>query len=602
LRELISFLVALGASAALTPLVIAGARRYDLVAQPQSARWHRRPTALFGGVAIFVSFVITVALFARIPDPNMRTRFAGLLVGATLMFLLGFMDDFLHLKPSTKLIGQVVAACVMIYSGVYFNILGQPFITIPLTVVWVVGITNAFNLLDNMDGLAAGIAAICSFTIFALNMILGVDQSISIVALIFCGALLGFLIYNFNPARIFMGDCGSMTVGFTMAGLSIVGTWEQASNVFLLLLVPVLILGVPIFDTTFVTVTRRLTGRRMSVGGRDHTSHRLVALGMSERRAVLILYAISSAFAIIAILSLRFDVFVVGTLMILATIVVFIFGLFLGQSHLYQDVTARGEPTQRSTGRGLILDTFIMHKRRIAEVLIDLSLFGVAFVSAYLIRFEGALPARAEARIVFALPIVVPIKLLTFWSFGLYRRVWAFVGVHDLVAIAKAVLTSSLVSIMVLWGLTRLEGYSRAAFLLDGILCLLFAAGSRILFRVFQETLAGRPDEGKRLLIVGAGQAGEIVLREIRREPSLGYRAVGFVDDDPDKWGRRIHGVRILGGRELIPTLGVEDSFDEILIAIPSLEGGDQEELMGLCRSTGKVTRLMQRLSSTFIH
>jgi len=600
LRELAGFLVALGASAALTPLVILVAQRYKLVAEPHSTRWHRRPTALFGGVAIFFSFAVPVALLVSFPDPNMRLRFAGLLVGASLMFLLGLVDDFLHLKPSTKLIGQIAAACLLVYTGVYFNILGIPLLTIPLTVLWVVGITNAFNLLDNMDGLAAGIAAICAFTIFALNLVLGVDRSIGAVALIFCGALLGFLLYNFNPARIFMGDCGSMMIGFTLAGLSIIGTWQQASHMVFLLLVPVLILGVPIFDTAFVTVTRRLRGTPVSVGGRDHTSHRLVALGLSERHAVLILYAISATFAVIAILSLRFDVFVIGTLVILSAIVVFIFGIFLGQSKLYREVPSAGEAPKRD--RGVVLSTFVMHKRRIAEVLIDLALFVTAFVAAYLLRFEGTLPPRAESGILFALPIIIPIKLFTFWAFGLYRRVWAFVGVHDLMTLTRAVLTSSLVSIIVLWGLTRLEGYSRSAFLLDGILCLLFTAGSRILFRVFQETLAGVPEEGKRLLIVGAGQAGEIVLRELRREPELGYRAIGFLDDDPDKWGRRIHGVRILGGREMIRTLGTQDSFDEILIAIPSLETDEQEEIAHLCRSTGKVTRVMQRVSSTFIH
>ncbi len=163
-------------------------------------------------------------------------------------------------------------------------------------------------------------------------------------------------------------------------------------------------------------------------------------------------------------------------------------------------------------------------------------------------------------------------------------------------------LTSSLLSIMVLWGLTRLEGYSRAAFLLDGILLLLFTAGSRVLFRVFQETLAVEPEGGRRLLIVGAGRAGALVLKEIRRDASLGYRAAGFVDDNPDKWGRRIEGIRIHGGRDAIGRLSQQDSFDEILIAIPSLDPEEASELLGLCRATGKPTRIMQRISSTFIH
>ncbi|MFQ5669577.1 MAG: hypothetical protein ACE5HD_03530 [Acidobacteriota bacterium] len=604
MRALVSFLVALGAASALTPLVMVMARRNGLVSRPQPDRWHSRATPLLGGVAIFLSFIFTAVFLTPFHSPSLRLGFAGVLIGSTVMFFLGLLDDFMHLGAATKLIGQVVAACILVYCGVYFDILGRPLLTIPLTILWVVGITNAFNLLDNMDGLASGIAAICALTIFALNQVLGIDPSLGLVALSFAGALLGFLIFNFNPARIFMGDSGSMMIGFTLAGLSIAGTWHQASNVFLLLLVPVLILGVPIFDTTFVTVTRHLRGQSIAVGGRDHTSHRLVGLGLSERQAVLILYGISLAFAVIAVLALRYNVFIAGILVILLATVALIFGMFLGQSRLSQEVApaaAGPEGNGKDARRGFVLNTLVMHKRRMAEVLIDLCLFGVAFVAAYLLRFEGAMLPQTERLLLFALPIVVPIKLITFWSFGLYRRVWDFMGIHDLVVITKAVLTSSLICIMVLWGLTRLETFSRAAFLMDGILLLLLTAGSRILYRVFQESFLEECPEGKRLLIVGAGQAGALALREIRRNPALGYQTVGFLDDDPDKWGRRIQGARILGGRDMIANLSSE-GIDEILIAIPSLPQDQQAALAQLCRATGKTTRIMQRVSSTFLH
>jgi UDP-GlcNAc:undecaprenyl-phosphate GlcNAc-1-phosphate transferase len=150
-RESFSFFGALAASLALTPLVMVLAHRFGLVAQPSDQRWHKRPTALFGGVAIYGAFLGSVVLTVPFWNPEIRLRFAGILAGASIMFLLGLVDDFLHLKPSSKLIGQVTAACVLIYSGVYFDILGMPMLTIPLTIFWVVGITNAFNLLDNMD-------------------------------------------------------------------------------------------------------------------------------------------------------------------------------------------------------------------------------------------------------------------------------------------------------------------------------------------------------------------------------------------------------------------------------------------------------------------
>lgn len=601
MREALSFLGALAGSLALTPLVMVLARRFRLVAQPSAQRWHSRPTALFGGVAIFGAFLGGVILTVPFHQPEMMLRFAGILTGASLMFLLGLVDDFLHLKPSTKLIGQITAACILVYSGVYFDILGMPMLTIPLTIFWVVGITNAFNLLDNMDGLAAGIAAICALGIFALNAILGIDQSIGLVSLAFAGSLVGFLVFNFNPARIFMGDCGSMMVGFTLAGLSIAGTWEQASHTLLLLVVPVLMLGVPIFDTAFVTITRRLRGQSVSVGGRDHTSHRLVALGLSERKAVILLYGVAAAFGGIAILGLKFDAFVVGIVVILAAVVVLIFGMFLGQGHLYTDITG-SSGSQDKKPRGFVYDTFVMHKRRAVEVLIDLSLFAAAFVAAFLFRFDGELDSYSEHLILFALPLVIPVKLVTFWAFGLYRRVWDFVGVHDLMALAKAVVTSSLISIMILWGLTRLEGYSRTVFLLDGLLLLLFAAGTRVLFRVFQETLSREASNARRLLVIGAGHEGALILREVRRDPDLGLKVVGFLDDDPDKWGRKIHGMRILGGTDLLAELSEQDRFDEVVIAIRSLTPEMREDLLGRCRVTGRPTRVMQSIASTFVH
>ena len=602
LTYLLSFVVALAASLLLTPVVIRLAHRYELVARPKESRWHSRPTALFGGVAIWVSFLGTVLAFLEVDNPRLTIMLAGVLLAAGLMFLVGLVDDFAHLRPATKLIAQVAAGCILVYCGVRFGLLDMPLVTIPLTIFWVVGITNAFNLLDNMDGLAAGIAAVCSAAIFASNLILGGDPGVAILSLAFCGALVGFLVFNFNPARIFMGDCGSMMIGATLAGLSIVGTWEQASNTFLLLAVPVLLLGVPIFDTAFVTVTRRLSGRPMSVGGKDHTSHRLVALGLSERRAVILLYAVCIVFGSIALLALRADIFVIGTLVILAIIVILIFGIFLGQSKLYQEVQSGAAGNGRDRSEGFVFGTFVMYKQQMVDVLIDVLLFGAAFVSAYLIRFDGVLNPLHEERLLYALPIIVPIKLITFWAFGLYRRFWDFVGIHDLVAVAKAVLTSTLVSIMVMWGLTRLEDYSRSVFLLDGILLLLFTAGSRVLYLVFKETLGAENAEGRRLLIIGAGHTGEMILREIRRDSSLGYSPVGFVDDDPHKRGRRIHGFRIFGGRDVIPKLDARGAFDEIVIAIPSLKESERDELLRLCRTTGKTTRFVRPLQDTFLN
>jgi len=609
LNEALSLVVAFIVSVTLTPVVIRLARRAGMVARPKQDRWHRRPTALLGGIALFGAFCAGALPFLELPNASIRLRVAGVLVGAVMMFALGLIDDLLQIRPGTKLVGQIVAACVLVWCGVYFDILALPLVTIPLTIFFVVGITNAFNLLDNMDGLAAGVAATCMLAIFLSNRILGTPQAIGVLCLALAGSLLGFLVYNFNPARVFMGDAGSMFLGFSVAAVSILGTWEQASNTFLILAVPLILLGLPIFDTTFVTITRTLAGRPVSQGGRDHTSHRLVKLGLSERSAVLMLYGVCALFGAIAVTSLLVGVFAAGIFASLALIVLFWFGVFLAQERVYekptdQDLAEVAGPGVRveAQRRGRLIGTFVVDKMRIAEVLLDLLLFTAAYLGAYMIRFEGEINSHNLHVIVQSLPVVVSIKLLSFYAFGLYRRLWEFVGIHDLIAIGRAVSVASLVSVFVLWGLTRLSGYSRAVFVLDGILLLCLTAGSRVLFRVFRESLGARRAEGRRLLIFGAGAAGELLLRELRSDPTLGYRPVGFLDDDRSKRGRRIHGLKIFGGRDRLGDVVREAFAEEIVIAIPSLEESERVELERACLAVGVRCRSMRRVSSTFLN
>jgi UDP-GlcNAc:undecaprenyl-phosphate GlcNAc-1-phosphate transferase len=449
------------------------------------------------------------------------------------------------------------------------------------------------------------VAAICVLAVFLVDQLLGRPQAFGILCLALAGSLLGFLVYNFNPAKIFMGDSGSMFLGFSVAAVSIMGTWEQASNTFVILAIPVLLLGLPIFDTTFVTVVRTLSGRPVSHGGQDHTSHRMVRLGLSERRTVLVLYAVCAGLAAIAVASLWLGIFATGVLGILALIVLFVFGVFLAQGKIYRPAEGvsdgNGRPARDSRLNGALVGTLVMHKMRMAEVMIDLLLIGAAYIASNLIRFEGSIGGPIREAMIYSLPVVIAVKLLCFYGFGLYRQLWQFTGIHDMITVAKAVLTGSLVSVFILWVLTRLQGFSRAVFVLDGILLLLFAAGSRMLFRVFRETFQTATPGARRLMIYGAGAAGELLLREIRNNPGLGYHPVGFLDDDGSKLGRRIHGVKIYGGRERLERIVREATVDEIVLAIPSLDPESRRDLQELCQRTGVACRQMKRVSSTFL-
>jgi UDP-GlcNAc:undecaprenyl-phosphate GlcNAc-1-phosphate transferase len=267
-----------------------------MVAKPKTDRWHKKPTAMLGGVAIWLSFSITYLLFLPRTPYNWR-----ILVASTFLFIVGLIDDLIHIKPYQKLVGQIMGAAYLIYYGLSLPWTSSSSVNIALTIFWLIGITNAVNLLDNMDGLASGIAVIAS-AFLALSFLSTGQLTEALLMLAFAGALLGFLIYNSNPASIFMGDCGSMFIGFFLASAALVNVSGGRSRSFLpVLAVPILVLFIPIFDTTFVTILRKLSGRAASQGGRDHTSHRLVALGLSERNAVWMLYGLAALSGVLAL-------------------------------------------------------------------------------------------------------------------------------------------------------------------------------------------------------------------------------------------------------------------------------------------------------------
>ena len=279
-------------SVVLTPAAGMLARRVGAVAHPNIDRWHKRSTPMLGGVAIILAVLGSFFLFV----PHARETTIVLAAGTSLFFV-GLVDDFVHLAPYQKLIGQLVAAAAVTWSGLTLPWTAFPAINGLISMFWLVGMTNALNMLDNMDGLAAGVSAIAA-AFLSLNFHAGQQWSQAVLLLAFAGTLLGFLIYNHHPASIFMGDCGSMFVGFLLAGSVLTfGSADGYSRTPLAVqAVPLLVLVVPIFDTTLVTLMRKLAGRPASQGGRDHTSHRLVALGLSEKHAVWVLYA----FAIVA--------------------------------------------------------------------------------------------------------------------------------------------------------------------------------------------------------------------------------------------------------------------------------------------------------------
>jgi UDP-GlcNAc:undecaprenyl-phosphate GlcNAc-1-phosphate transferase len=280
-----TLVVGFAMSLGLTPLTRALALRFGVVAIPNQRNIHSDHKPLMGGLAMYVAFAVALLLFS---PPRHLVEFGAVLSGAAFLALVGLADDRYNLGIGIRLIAQIVAAIVLILADIHIQLFNIPWIDYPLTVLWVVTITNAINFLDNMDGLAAGLTAIAAafFTLIAFNESLTL---VSLLAAALMGSAIGFLIYNFNPASTFMGDMGSLVLGFVLAVLGIkleFGTQPLGVT----WMVPLLVLALPIFDICLVVFTRILEGRPPMQGGKDHTSHRLMSIGLSQRKTIFILY------------------------------------------------------------------------------------------------------------------------------------------------------------------------------------------------------------------------------------------------------------------------------------------------------------------------
>lgn len=271
---------------------------------------------LLGGVAIYIAFLAALLLFS---DAFYVNQVIGILLGATWVSFLGIWDDWRTLRPAVKLIGQFLSIAILILTGVQVAFLHDPILNIVVTAAWIVGITNAVNFLDNMDGLSGGVVAIASAWFLILSLLNG-QYLVAPFAAALLGGSLGFLVYNFNPARIFMGDAGSLFLGFMLAAVGLKLRFPDHPD-SITWMIPILVLGVPVLDMTLVTISRlRRHVNPWTTAGKDHLSHRLVKLGLTHRQAVLVIYglcAISGALAFVvqyASLEVAYAIFAIALL------------------------------------------------------------------------------------------------------------------------------------------------------------------------------------------------------------------------------------------------------------------------------------------------
>ncbi len=298
------FGLALGTALILTPLVRKFALLIGFVDRPVARSMHTEPKPYLGGLAIFAAFLVAMVAGGGFADHKL----IGIMTGGAFIVGLGIIDDRFQLSPKVKLIGQVIAAAILVYGfrvqiEHIYSPLGDQFITFgiwsgPLTIFWIVSMVNVVNFIDGLDGLAAGISVIAALTLLMVSMQQNLAGAILISAAL-AGSAIGFLRYNFNPAKIFMGDAGAMFLGYTIAAISVHGVLKSAVTVAVA--VPVLALALPIFDTAFAIIRRVATGRSIGGADKDHLHHRLLRLGLSHRSTVLVMWAVSAWLGLLAV-------------------------------------------------------------------------------------------------------------------------------------------------------------------------------------------------------------------------------------------------------------------------------------------------------------
>jgi UDP-GlcNAc:undecaprenyl-phosphate GlcNAc-1-phosphate transferase len=588
------FALALALSLAFVPLARTIATRLGFVAKPREDRWHKRPVAMFGGVAMAASLLVGVAVF------GIGRELAVLVGAASFMFLVGFVDDVLSLKPSTKLIAQIAGASALLFFGYRLNWVHSSYtLDTILTLVWVVGMTNAFNLLDNMDGLCGGIAMIVGGSLL-VSLLPGADAHTFAQArylAMLLGAIGGFLVYNVYPASIFMGDSGSLLLGFSFAAvtLSAERTTAGRTDVLSIIAAPVLVLLIPIFDTTLVTLSRWFSGRRASQGGRDHSSHRLVAIGLSERAAVALLWFLAAVGSALGIaIDFKSHSWTAGAAGFAFVLGMALFAVYLAGIRVYDE----GD-TQADSGNVTPIVVDFVYKRRVAEVLLDCGLVSLCYYTAYKLRFEDPHEfARNFETFYQSFPVLLSAQMIAFFVVGIYRGAWRHFGMMDSIGVAKGVFLGTVGAQLFILYVYHYFAYSRTVFAIYAVLVLIAVTLSRASFRIVGEFVQRQKRSGTRVVIYGAGDGGGLVIRELLSQGSEN-RLIGFIDDDPRKAGIHVMGYSVLGGYSALTVLINSSSVDAIVISARTMPPERLHNLTTLCSECGvRLSRLRVGLES----
>jgi UDP-GlcNAc:undecaprenyl-phosphate GlcNAc-1-phosphate transferase len=604
------FVIPLLLSLFLTPFVIRYALHIGVLDQPNERKIHKYPIPRLGGLAIYTSFFAAL-LLSMYFDPSLHPFSSMpphtgvmLVISLTLVLILGIWDDVRPMTPGRKFIWQFIAATIVYVAGFRIssithpfnvNLLNLGFLDFPVTILWIVGITNAFNLIDGLDGLASGVACIVSLTICTVSLLKG-DMTTAMLALLLAGAVLGFLRYNYNGARIFLGDSGSLFIGFLLAILSMMSS-TKGSAAFSIL-VPVLALGLPIMDTLLSMMRRllrsifpeqkemkSLLGKLvvMFLPDRGHIHHQLIARGLSHKNVVLLLYVVSCVFGIGA-----FAVTATNNLSMTPVLITIGIATFIGVSQLRYK-----EMGMLRNGVLLPLYEWPILNSSIFQGFLDLGFIILAYSASCFLAFRSQGEMHFDTAFIRTLMLISGIQLGVFYVSGLYKGTFRQMGMGDLLKIFKTAILSVIITWIIFAFFPRLGNTVNVTIvILDFYFLLSFVLGVRISFHVLNYLSRRDQSEGKKkILIYGADARGALAMQQVLGDEGLRLCPVGFLDDNPHLEGKRLNGYPIFGGHWKLQRLINKMQVDEILITNQAIRPEILNRLIVVSRERGVALR-----------
>jgi UDP-GlcNAc:undecaprenyl-phosphate GlcNAc-1-phosphate transferase len=603
LKYLILLLLAFVSSLLFTPVVRSVARKLGALDLPGGRKVHDHPIPRLGGFSIFVTFNLILIIASQIdffffPSDFLREiNFLWLMVASSIMLGVGAVDDFRRVPPSIKFFFQIIAGLIVALACVKIQVITLPFgkinlgiWSIPVTIVWVVAITNAVNLLDGLDGLAAGTSFIICLAMFGISL-LNQNIGIALCSAILAGSILGFLKYNFYPASIFLGDSGAYFLGFILSVLPLLGGLKGTAT--FAILVPILALGLPIMDTALSMVRRLLRslhimeideeknqikfffvdGFSMFRADRNHIHHRLLQMGLTQRKAVILLYAISLVLGALAFSSVYFKN--INYALFLTTIGI----------ASYIGVRKLGYSEIQILRNGALLPLFDapVVNIRILRFFVDMAFIALSYYLAFLLRFEGTFEPSIKEYYLMTIPLVLTIKMGIFYLSGLYKGAWRYTSVSDVVKMLKAVALGCFVSALVVWAIPGYGVISLSVLVIDFNILFFMVTGARTSFRILEHFHISDNHDGRKVLIFGVDKSSLQALNEFINNPRLGLSPVGFIDEDERNRGKQVSGYPILGTLDSIENILKNNSISEVIVTGKNLSEGKIERLSQIC-------------------